>query len=133
MAGMDGRDEKIEIGAFLKRHWSSRCELVGDQSLDDLVNAVCGGQSTDNVFKPIQGGADFDFGQSLQVLTQAVILVKACIEIYKTWDEVSLKKAEKPSPDRLAEEVKATGAFKQVTDPTVAGKLKLVIEDVVSH
>lgn len=114
---------------LLRKHWPVRCDVVGERSLRDVVEAIQEGKPVDDLFARAEGGRDFDMLTTLQVLAQAAILIKACVEIYKLLRE---NFGRKPTKVEIAEELKSSPVLSQLTDDDVIAKIGAVIDDVAA-
>lgn len=124
---MGESDQRDLIRVLLNKHWRVRAEVVGKQSVEDLLAAVEEGTPPDEIFRSTEGGRSFDMLQTLQVLAQAAILLKACVEIFNL---LRTALGRKPTAAELEEEVKAKGALNQVTDEGVKGMVPAILEDL---
>jgi len=120
-------DQKDQIRVLLNKHWRVRAEVVGKQSVEDLVTAVEDGTPPDAIFKSTEGGRSFDMLQTLQVLAQAVILLKGCLEVFNL---LRATLGRKPTSAELEEGVKEKGVLNQVSDEGVRGKVPAILEDL---
>src|SRR5436309_1330538 len=101
---MQDIDQRNQLKALLNKHWKLRSDLVGNQSVEDLITAVQAGYPPDAIFRRTEGGTDFDMYHALQILVEAATLLKSSIDIYNA---LALKLKRKPTPTELENEVKA--------------------------
>ncbi len=116
------------IKQLLNRHWKLRYELVGEQSVNDLVRAIEEGRSSDELFQRFEGGADFDLSQALQVLSLAATFLKTCIEVYNL---LRSKKGKKPTVAELEAEVRTTTNFDRIKQTLTKRRFLGILGDII--
>lgn len=117
-----------QIKELLIRHWKLRYDMVGEQSVDDLVRALEQGHPEGELFQRFEGGADFDLSQAFKTLVEAATFLKTCIEIYKL---IRAKKGGKPTVGELEKEVRATKTFDRVKSRLTKKKFHAILGDVI--
>jgi|GEM_PF-6402128 len=116
-------DSHALIKELLNKHWALRCELVGKQSVEDVINAAENDYEANAIFKKTEGGADFDMAQALKTIAEAAVLTKTCIEIYKLrkgrWTLAELEK-----------DIRSTGVLERITKTVVSEKFAAILNDL---
>ena len=118
----------VEIKKLLRRHWALRFDMVGEQSVDDLIQAIVRDHPEDTLFRRIEGGADFDLQQSLEILVEAATFLKTAIEIYTL---LSGKLERKPTAEELQRQVETSKYFERVKKTLTADKIATILRDII--
>jgi len=126
---MQNDHQRDQLTTLLCKHWKLRCDVIGKQSVKDLATAIQEGHSPDTIFKPIEGGRDFDMAFTLKVLVEAATLLKTSLEIYKA---LHSNLGRRPTTNELEKEIEAAGVPDRVTQTAVKDKLPAVVKDLVS-
>src|SRR4051812_14817820 len=116
-------DQRAQLKKLLNEHWKLRCDLAGNQSVEDIVGAVDDGRPLENLFQRVQGGADFDLLQTLKILAEAATLVKVCVD---TFIAMCSRSDRKPTAIELDKEIRATLVLDRVKEPSVTSKLESI-------
>ena len=113
--------ESSEIKRLLIAEWEDQCELVGPQTLDEIVSVAESG-GDERQFRAAEGGANFSAPEVLKLLIEGATLVRICIGIWKDW------KGSPKKPDKTAfiKQVLASGA--SALPPTIQEHIEALFD-----
>ena len=94
-------DRSTVIQEIVQAYWKEYADVVGEQYVSNIINAIESGYSIDEMFDTKEGGDNFLILEPLEGIATAVLLFKTCLDIY----EYFRQRGEKLSDSDLKKEL----------------------------